>query len=324
LGNRGHQASLESDSMKKLSIILLLLFLAALIVLSPFLDNYMVYLLNIVCIAVLISTGLNLVTGYAGQVNLGQSGFVAIGAYATTILMTKLGIWFWGALPLGALIAALAGSCIAIPSLRIKGVYLALVTFGFASIVEMILIHWVSLTRGPDGLQVPSPRLGSFSFNSDLKMFYLIFAITIIMVVLAKNIIGSRVGRAFISIRDSEIAAKSVGVDVTAYKIIAFVLSAFYGGIAGGLYAALVMFISPDAFGVLESVIYITMIVVGGMGSILGAIIGGAVLSLLPELLRGLKEVQEFVFGAVLVISLIFLPNGLVGLAEKFARRKNL
>ncbi len=302
--------------------ILLLVLFTALVLLPPFLDNYVVYLLNAVCIAVIISTGLNLVTGYAGQSNLGQSGFVAIGAYATTILMTKLGIWFWVALPLGAIISALAGIGLAIPALRIKGVYLALVTFGFASIVEMVLIHWVSLTKGPDGLTVPSPRIGSFVFNSDLRMFYLILAITIVMVYLAKNIIASRVGRAFISIRDSEIAAKSVGVDVTTYKIISFVLSAFYGGIAGGLYAALVMFISPDAFGVLESIIYITMIVVGGMGSILGGIIGGAVLSLLPELLRGLQEVQEFVFGAVLVISLIFLPDGLVGLFSRFRKGK--
>jgi len=306
--------------MKNLSKILLLAFFLALLILPPFLDAYVVYLLNIICISILVSTGLNLVTGYAGQINLGQSGFVAIGAYATTILMTRLGIWFWGALPLGAVIAALAGFGIAVPSLRLRGVYLALVTFGFAAIVEMILVHWVSLTRGPDGLAVPSPQLGSITLNSDLKMFYLNFSITVLMVYIAQNIIHSRVGRAFVSIRDSELAAQAVGIDLTAYKIIAFVLSAFYGGLAGGLYAALVMFISPDAFSVLESVIYITMIVVGGMGSILGAIIGGATVSLLPELLRGLKEVQEFMFGAILVISLIFLPNGLVGLFARFRK----
>ncbi len=306
--------------MKSLSRIFLLASFGTLLFLPMFLDTYKIYLLSITCISVVIATGLNLITGYTGQISLGQAGFVAIGAYGSTLLMTRVGIWFWGALPIGATIAALAGFLIALPSLRLRGIYLALVTFGFGAVTEMILVHWVSLTNGPDGLKVPSPQPGSFAFNSDLRMFYLIFGITVVMVYLAKNIVNSRVGRAFISTRDSELAAQAMGVNITKYKILAFVLSAFYGGIAGGLYAALVMFISPDAFSVLESIIYLTMIVVGGMGSILGSIIGGATLSLLPEILRGFREFQELLFGAILIISLIFLPNGIVGLYEKFRK----
>jgi branched-chain amino acid transport system permease protein len=308
--------------MKNLKGKLLLAFIAALLILPPFLDTYKVYLLNVMCISVVIALGLNLVTGYTGQISLGQSGFVAIGAYATALLMGR-GLTFWLALPLGALIAGLPGFLIAIPALRLRGVYLALVTFGFGAIVEMTLIHWVSLTRGPDGLKVLSPQIGSFVFNSDLSMFYLVFAVTLIMVFIARRIIHSHIGRVFLSIRDSERAAESMGVDVTRYKIVAFVLSAFYGGVAGGLYATLVAFISPDAFTVLESVLYLTMVVVGGLGSIPGAIIGGVVLSFLPEFLRQFKELQELLFGAILILSLIFLPNGLVGFYGKYFAGKN-
>ena len=307
--------------MKSLKGKIILVFIAVLLILPPFLDTYKVYLLNVMCISVVIALGLNLVTGYTGQISLGQSGFVAIGAYAMALLMGR-GLSFWVALPVGGVIAGFPGFLIAIPALRLRGVYLALVTFGFGAIVEMTLIHWVSLTRGPDGLKVLSPQLGSLVFNSDLSMFYLIFAVTLIMVFVAQRIIHSHVGRVFLSIRDSEIAAKSMGIDVTRYKIIAFVLSAFYGGIAGGLYASLVMFISPDAFTVLESVLYLTMVVVGGLGSIWGSIIGGAILSFLPEFLRQFKELQELLFGAILILSLIFLPNGIVGIYEKYRSPK--
>jgi branched-chain amino acid transport system permease protein len=236
--------------------------------------------------------------------------------------MTKMGIWFWLACPGGAVIAAVSGLIIALPALRLAGVYLALVTFGFAAIIQMVLIHWVSLTHGPDGLVVLPPSFGSFQFNSDQSMFYLIYFVTIIMILIAWKIVKSNVGRAFISIRDSEIASQAMGVNITAYKITAFAISGFYGGLAGGLYAALIMFISPDAFDVLQSVIYMTMITVGGMGSIPGSIIGGAILSLLPELLRGFMEIQELLFGGVLILSLIFLPEGIAGLYNKFVNRK--
>ncbi|MGA2960022.1 MAG: branched-chain amino acid ABC transporter permease [Thermodesulfobacteriota bacterium] len=306
--------------MKSSTRMIVLVFLVALLLFPLFMETYFSYVLCIIFIAVINATGLNLVTGYSGQTNLGQSGFVAIGAYATALFMTRMGIGFWGALPAGGLITAFVGLLIAIPALRMRGLYLALVTFGFAAITEMILIHWVSLTHGPDGIRVPSPEIGSFAFNSDLRMFYLIFAVTAFMVYMAKNIVNSRVGRAFISIRESEIAAQAMGVDITRYKIMAFILSAFYGGIAGGLWATLAMFISPDAFGVVESIIALAMIAVGGMGSILGSIIGGALLSFLPEILREAREFQELLFGAILVISLIFLPNGIVGLHDKIRR----
>jgi branched-chain amino acid transport system permease protein len=231
--------------------------------------------------------------------------------------MTRAGLGFWIALPLGGLIASGIGFLIAFPFTRLRGIYLALVTFGFGAIVETILIRWDSLTRGPDGIQVPFPQFGPLALNSDIRMFYLILGITAILVYVARNLVHSRVGRAFFSVRDSEMAARAMGIDITRYKIVAFVLSAFYGGIAGGLYASLVQFISPDAFSVLESVVYLTMIVVGGLGSIGGSIVGGILLSLLPEILREFKEYQELLFGAILILSLIFLPNGLVGLWDK-------
>lgn len=306
--------------MKNLPKISLWVFMATVLILPLFTETYVCYILCIMSISVICATGLNLLTGFAGQISLGQSGFVAIGAYASALLMTRTGFGFWVALPIGALIATLIGFLIAFPFTRLKGIYLALVTFGFGAIVETILIRWDSLTRGPDGMKVPFPQLGPLAFNSDLRMFYLIFVITVGLVYLAKNIVNSRVGRAFISIRDSEMAARAMGINITKYKVVAFVLSAFYGGIAGSLYGSLVRFISPDAFSVLESIIYLTMIVVGGLGSIGGSIIGGALLSLLPEILREFRELQELVFGAILIVSLIFLPNGLIGLLAKFQR----
>jgi branched-chain amino acid transport system permease protein len=277
--------------------------------------------MNIILISIMVAVGLNLVTGYTGQVNLGMSGFVAIGAYATTILMTKLGISFWLACPLGAVIAALSGLIIALPSLRLSGVYLALVTFGFAAIVQMVLIHGGSLTNGSDGMSVPSPYLGSFKLTTDTSLFYLILIVTSAMVFFAYKIIKSNVGRAFISIRDNEIAAKAMGVNITAYKIVSFSISGFYGGLAGALFAVLIKFISPDAFDVLQSIIYMTMVTIGGMGSILGSIIGGVTLSLLPEMLRGFMELQELIFGGALIVSLIFLPDGIVGLTKKWGNK---
>jgi branched-chain amino acid transport system permease protein len=303
--------------MRRFPRIFLLALFVVLLFLPPFLDRYIVYLLNIALLSVLAAVGLNIITGYSGQINLGQSGFVGIGAYATTILTIRVGIWFWAALPIGAIISAFAGLCIALPCLRLRGVYLALVTFGFAAVIETILVQWVSMSNGPDGLVVPVPHLGSFVFDTDLRMYYPILGIAIAMLYLAKNIVNSRIGRAFVSMRDSEIAAQAIGVHVTSYKIMAFILSAFYGGMAGGLYAGLVLFISPDAFGVLQSIVYMTMIVVGGMGSIFGSIIGGGILSLLPEFLRGFKGFQEFLFGTLLILSLIFFPDGLVGLFRK-------
>jgi branched-chain amino acid transport system permease protein len=307
--------------MKNRPKILFLPLFAMPLFITPFLNPYIIYLLDLVCISVIIATGLNLIVGYTGQFNLGQSGFVAIGAYVTALLMTWVDISFWIALPIGGIASVLIGICLALPSLRLRGLYLALVTFAFGAITEMILIHWDSLTKGPDGLRVNSPQIGSIVLNSDLRMFYPIFIITVIMVYLSKNIINSRVGRALVSIRDSEIAAQATGVNLVTYKIIAFVLSAFYAGIAGGLYAALVRYISPDAFNPLESVIYLTMIVVGGMGSILGSIIGAIMLTLLPEILRGFKELQELLFACILILSLIFLPNGIVGFFMKFWER---
>ena len=302
---------------KKRNVFIIIAIILCIAIIPLLVGKYHIYIMNLMCVSVIIALGLNFIVGYAGQINIGQSAFVAVGAYTTGLLMGRLGLSFWIAMPAGAIFATIVGMLLSIPTLRIKGVYLALVTFGFASVVEILIITWLPLTGGADGMTIGPAYVGKYAINSDLKAFYVIFPVMLLLIYFAHNIVNkSRIGRAFVAIRDSEAASKAVGIDVSKYKVMAFMLSSLYGGIAGGLYGMLTSLISPDAFNVLQSVIYLCMIVVGGMGTILGSIIGGAFLSILPEMLRGAQEMQELFFAVVIILSIIFLPRGIAGLIK--------
>jgi ABC-type branched-subunit amino acid transport system permease subunit len=286
----------------------------ALVVGPPFLGVYHQYLLALMLTNVIVATGLNLLTGNAGQISLCNSSFMAIGAYATIYLFTKADVSYWIALPLGGAVAALFGLLLGLPAVRVRGFYLAVVTLGFLEIMQIIIRQTPDLTGGVRGMLAPRPALFGFQLSADLHFYYVVLALAALGVYGAWSLLSSPTGRAFNAVRNSETVAQSLGVPVARTKLIAFVLSAFYAGIGGGLFAPLVGFIDPLEFGVFTSIQHVIFIVVGGLGTVAGSIVGAAVLTALPELLRGLKEYSEFFYSALLLAVLIGMPRGIVGL----------
>lgn len=294
----------------------------ALLLLPLFLGKYTVFLLSLLAVYALVSLGLNLLMGYTGQIAAGHAGFLAIGAYFTAIVGANL---VWIPCPVILLLAGvftgIIGFILGIPILRLKGFYIAMATLAFGVVVSEIILQWSSITGGDDGFSVPAARIGGFAFDSDLKLFYLIIPVTLVMTILAKNIVNGYIGRAFIALRESEIAAQTIGIDLAKYKTIAFAISAFYTGVAGGLFAYLITFLSPDAFTIELSIDFIAMIVIGGMGSILGSIIGAVILTGIQQVLAGLLDLQVLIFGLSLIIFMIFMPRGISGMIRSLKHK---
>lgn len=279
---------------------------------------------GIVLIAVL---GLAIVTGYCGQWSLGQVGFIAVGAYTSAILVTRFHVPFIVSLLAAGLVAALIGLLLGVPSLRIKGFYLVLVTIGAHFIIVWTIIHLPKLTGGADGMMAPWASLGRYVFDSDTKYYYFVMPIAMLMTFLARNIGRTRVGRAFIAIRDNDLAAEVMGINLFTYKILAFAISAFFAGIAGALWGPFLGRISPEHFTLLDAIWYLGMIIVGGMGSILGAVLGVVSLRILRELVSWATPVVatafpamerfapatfgSIVFALVIIIFLVREPRGL-------------
>ena len=280
----------------------------------PFLaSNYIVYLVSLIAISAILAIGLDMLTGWTGQISLGHAGFAAVGGYACWLAVIHFAMPFWLALPLGGLCAALVSLVIGFPALRLSGHYLALATFGFGEVIQLIIVHAERLTNGPRGLPLPTPSLGPISLASDRALYFFIVSIAAGLVILAWNLSRSSMGRALLSIRTSELAAAAVGINLPRYKTLAFALSAFYAGIAGGLFGAVVKFLEPGAFSVWQSILYLMMIAIGGMRSIPGAIIGAALLTVLPEALGALQSYMELGYGVLLLIFIIFIPEGIYG-----------
>ena len=286
------------------------------LLLAPiFLGKYTIFLLSLLAIYALVSLGLNLLMGYTGQIAAGHAGFLALGAYFTAIIGENLQ---WLPCPVTLLLSGIftgaIGFLLGIPILRLKGFYIAMATLAFGVVVSEVILQWSSLTGGDDGFSVPTAQIAGFAFDSDFKLYYLIIPVTLIMTVLAKNLVNGYIGRAFIALRESEIAAQTIGIDLARYKTIAFAISAFYTGVAGGLFAYLITYLSPDAFTIELSVDFIAMIVIGGMGSILGSIIGAVILTGMQQVLAGLLDLQILIFGISLIVFMIFMPKGISGM----------
>jgi len=296
--------------------------LVMVLLLPLFLGKYSVFLLGLLAVYALVSLGLNLLMGYTGQIAAGHAGFLALGAYFTAIVATRME---WLPCPLILLFAGIftgiIGFLLGIPILRLKGFYIAMATLAFGVVVSEVILQWSSLTGGDDGFGVPTARIGGFVFDSDIKLFYLIIPVTIIMTILAKNLVNGYIGRAFIALRESEVAAQTIGIDLAHYKTIAFAISAFYTGVAGGLFAYLITYLSPDAFTIELSVDFIAMIVIGGMGSILGSIIGAVILTGMQQILAGLLDLQILIFGISLIVFMIFMPRGIIGMIYELRDR---
>ena len=312
----------------------LAVFLVALFTVPFFATSYWLDVLNRAAIAVIAAMGLNILTGFTGQISLGNAAFLAVGAYATAFLAGH-GVPFLVACPLSGLIAAIAGMVFGIPSLRLKGLYLAMATLAAHFIVEFTAVHWESVTGGVAGISIPSPSIGPLHFGDDRRLFFLIVPAAIAHLWFAKNLFRTRVGTAFVAIRDQDISAEVMGVTVFRHKLLSFAVSSFYVGVAGSLLAYQARIISPENFPLALAIDYLGMIIIGGLGSVLGSVLGAVFLTLLPEFLRILtgalsgsypQLIQLFtplklgVFGLTIVLFLVFEPDGL---ADLWRRTRN-
>jgi branched-chain amino acid transport system permease protein len=278
-----------------------------------FANNYVQYVVNLVLVYWVIAGGLNLLLGYTGQLALSHPALMGVGAYATAILTTRLSISFWIALPLSGLIAALFGTFIVLPALRVQRVYLSLATLALTEVMTCIFIHWTSVTMGTDGIPVKPPTLFGWRLGDDRAVFFVIFAVAILCHLILRRILVSGTGRAFVAIRENEIMARANGINIARTKALAFALSAFFAGIGGSLFALTTGFISPNGFGMFQVILQFSMVMIGGLGSISGSLLGAAVLTVLPEAMREFEAFQEMLYGAALVLFVMFMPEGIIG-----------
>ena len=283
--------------------------------------EYLIHILIIAGIYVIFTLSLNLIVGFTGLAALGHIVFACVGAYTSSLLALNLGISPWIGLITGAILASILGAIVAYPSLRLKGDYLALATFGLGVIVYSVAKNWVSLTRGPMGLP-GIPSFSIFGYQISNVWSYLILVLTFVLITYQaiRNITNSPFGRILKGIREDEIASQAIGKNVNKYKLIVFIVGAFFAGIAGSLYAHYSSFIDPSSFTIMESITILLMVVFGGMGSLKGSFVGASALIILPELLRFLgmpssvaAPLRQMIYGLLLVVLMIWRPQGLMG-----------
>jgi ABC-type branched-subunit amino acid transport system ATPase component/ABC-type branched-subunit amino acid transport system permease subunit len=293
--------------------------LAALILLPAALASFQLYFVTIILVYTIVAIGLNILMGYTGQISVANGAFMGLGAYTTALLMSLLGLNVLPALVGAMVLTAALGFLVGIPALRIRGHYLALATLAFQLIVETVIMNWTSLTGGPNGQKVPDATLGPWTLK-DLPLYYFVLLVALLAFLFARNLLRSRFGRALIGIRDHEVAATVMGVDVTWHKTFAFALSSAYAGLAGGLFAITVAFLDPLAFTVWESVKHLIMVILGGLGTLVGPVIGATLIAAAPELLRGFREHSLLIYYALLLMLLLFMPGGVASGLERLLR----
>lgn len=309
--------------------------LGALALAFPFVaGDYLLYLANLMGVLAIAALGLNILTGFTGQISLGHAAFMGVGGFGAAFLASRLAVPFWLAIPAGGAMACLAGVVVGVPSLRIKGLYLAIATLAAQVIAEWVFVNWTSVTGGIRGLNVPPARLFGVALDTDFRIYFLIQAALAAHVWFAANLFRTRWGRAFVAIRDRDIAAELIGVPLFRTKILSFIVSSYYAGIAGGLWAFFVKVVTPENFPLSLSIQVLAMVIVGGLGSIKGTLFGTAFMTLVPEVLKvgvgALRAVwpgaqsyffpmRDVVFGGLIVAFLVFEPHGL---AEMWNRTK--
>jgi len=297
--------------------------------------SFRVYQASKIAMWAVVALGLNLLTGYNGQISLGHGAFVAVGGYTSAILMVDHGWPFWATIPVAGAFTGAVGFGVGVPALRLTGPYLAVATLALALATPQIIGKYDNLTHGAQGISIPpltTPGALDSIMNDTQYVYFVAILVAAIMAFIAWNIVRSRLGRAFIAIRDSEIAAQAMGISVPRFKTMAFAISAFYAGVCGGLYIQVVNFVSPQSFEVIQSINYLTTIVVGGLASILGSILGAAVFVLVPEInphINNLLEMfhlptaetaSDVLFGTSLILVMIFMPYGFAGFARRLTR----
>ncbi len=292
----------------------LALIMVLLLILPAFLNDYSRDIMTLTGLYIVLALGLNIIVGQAGLLNLGYVAFYAIGAYTYAILSTTYGLSFWPGLAAGALSAAGFAVLLGLPTLRLRGDYFAIVTLGLGEITRIILINWDAMTGGPNGISnVGRPTVAGYTLHTTFDFYYLVLAIVLVTVFTMRRLMASRIGRAWVAIREDEIAAEAMGINTFRLKLLAFVLGSAWAGMAGVFFAAKMAFVSPESFTFLESVMILCMVVLGGMGSIPGIILGAFLLIALPEAFRDFQDYRMLAFGAALVVMMVFRPQGLMG-----------
>jgi branched-chain amino acid transport system permease protein len=280
-------------------------------------STYLFLLLCMIGIYTIAVSGLDLLFGYSGQLSLGQAGFYAIGAYASAILSKSCGIPVWLTMIIGAVIATVIAIVIAFPTVKLVNQFLALVTIAFGQLTFLFVSNAERITQGHSGIGfIPVLKLGPYAFKSNQAYFLVVLALTIIFIIIKQRIVKSRVGRAFNAIRLNTPAANGTGINITYYRVMAFALSAFFAGFAGALYAHLVKFISPESFTISQSILFLTILLFGGTGNVIGPLIGAATLTIITEFFQVIGNYQTFAYGLFLLLIILFLPEGLSGLIK--------
>jgi branched-chain amino acid transport system permease protein len=316
----------------KLFLALFFLFLLTLPMLA---GRYFVFVACLCGVSAMSALSLNILTGYTGLISMGHAAFMGIGAYTAAILSSKAGISFPAALVSAGIVAAAAGAIVGIPTLRLRGMYLVVTTLAFQFITEHVIYHWESLTQSDKGIRLAVPSILGWKFDSYESFYYVILVLCAATALFAKNLATSRTGRAWVAVRDRDIAAEIIGIHLAKYKILAFVISSFIAGMAGALYAYLLGLIGPDHFTFGQSVLYIAMIIVGGMGTVVGSISGAVFMVLLPEVINSISgpiasayptfqprigAIAVVVYGLIIIFFLLFEPDGLFGIWVRLKR----
>ena len=284
-----------------------------------FTNNYYQFMINLIFVNFLVCLGLAVSLGYCGQFAFASSCFMGIGAYSTGLSMVHFGLSYWLALPLAAVVSLVFAGFIGCVGLRLTRYYLAISTIAFTLAMRFFYVNAGGITFGPSGFNIPAPSLFGLKLNTDNRIYFLLFPVVCLATVLTINILRSKIGRAFIAIRDKEEAAAAAAIDIQKYKMLAFAISGVWGGIAGGLYCVMVGRITPDEFGMLQIIFHFMVVVLGGLSNITGLVVSTIIITLLPELIRAVREWQEIAFGAVILIIILFAPEGLYGLLQKYS-----
>jgi branched-chain amino acid transport system permease protein len=288
-------------------------------------DSYYVQVLVLAVIYIVAVMGINFIYGFTGYISFAQAAFMGIGAYTTALLTVDYGwppLLSWLAV---IVISAVFGVILGIPSLRLKGHYLAMATIGFTIVLQMIFMNWSAVTHGAVGVNgIPVFQIGPWTADEPVSFYYVAVVVAGILFLFQRNILRSRLGRSFLAIREDEIAASSTGINLTRTKVIAFVLSAVYGGLAGALYAQFSSYISPDTFSFDQSIVLFSMILIGGSGTLWGPVVGGMLLTFLPEWLRFIKEYYMAIYGLGIFFAVLFMPKGIVPVLKTLLEKRRL
>ncbi len=302
------------------------LFLAGLLALPYVLKGEYLWVVLQIVIAAIGAVGLNILTGFTGQISLGQGAFLGVGAYTSAYITAKMGLSFWVGVPAAGVVTAMAGMIFGIPSLRLKGLYLAIATLASQFILEWVFVRWEPVTGGSYGIAIPRPSIGGFVFESDGSYYYIVLAFAVVMILFATNLIRTKTGRAFMAVRDHYISAEIMGINLYKYRLLSFGISSFYAGVAGALFGHSLKFVSSEQFNIGVSIVYLAMIIIGGLGSIIGSVFGAVFMMLLPKLLSVVTtsvsadfpslaklaiSFEQGIFGLIIVLFLIFEPDGL-------------